>query len=129
MAFYAEFAATLAALDVSGVATKYTAPPAVDSVTNYPAMFPNLPSNERASETLTSASGLKRATCELVLLVARDALGTRDGNFDAAVALIDAIDTALATEAAANHQIDNWSIVPEVNDYGWALVATVEASE
>ena len=130
MAFtYAGFAETLASLTVTGVATKYEAPPAIDSVSNYPAMYPNLPSSERGAETLTSASGLKHATCELVVLVSRDALGTRGGNFDDTVALIDALDTALATEAAANNQIDRWTIVPEANEYGWSIVATVEASE
>lgn len=126
---YASFVSTLAGLTVTGVKRAYTAPPTVDTSANYPIMFPRLPTASREAVSLASSAGLRSVTCDLVVVLARDVLDTSTARFATATALIDALDTALATEMAAHNQIDRWEIRPEVNEYGWSLIATVEASE
>ena len=125
---YAGFSATLSGLTITGVATKYAYTPNIDTSGNYPMLFPRIPAAERAAITLTSAAGLKNVTGEIVVVIERDTLGTASSRYAETAAMVDAIDTALATEAAANHQIDSWTITPEINEYGWSLVATVEGS-
>ena len=129
MAFtYIDFVANLAGMTVSGVKKSLTYPPAIDASVQYPLMFPRLPSVNREAITLASASGLKTATAELVVVVERDALNLNETKFSTAIALIDALDSALITEQAARKEIDAWTIRPEVTDYGWSLIAIVEGS-
>ena len=125
---YAGFATTLAGLTVTGVSTKLTEPPAIDTSGNYPMMFPRVPSVERAAVALNGSAGLKTVTCELVIVIERDSLSTPYTKYAATVAMIDALDTALATEMVASNEIDGWTITPEINEYGWTIIATVEGS-
>jgi hypothetical protein len=125
---YQSFAATLAGLTVTGITTSLTEPPAIDTSGNYPMMFPRVPSVERGAITLASSAGLKTVTCELVIVVERDSLSTPYTKFSTTMAILDALDTALVTEMVANNVIDSWTIDPEINEYGWTLVATVEGS-
>jgi len=77
---------------------------------------------------MSSSTGLREATAELVIVVERDTMSTNVLKFAETLALIDALDAALAAEAAANNYIDRWTITPQVTDWGWSLVTTVEAS-
>jgi hypothetical protein len=91
-------------------------------------MFPRVPSVERAAIALNGNPGLKSVTCELVIVVERDSMSEPYTKYAATVAMLDALDTALATEMADNNEIDGWTITPEINEYGWTIVATVEGT-
>ena len=123
---YAGFATSISGLTITGVNTKLSVPPSVDSSGNYPMSFPRIPTATREVVTFEGGAGLKSVSCELVIVIERDSLSTPVTKYAATVAMIDAIDTALATEMAANQDIVSWTITSESNEYGWVLVATVE---
>ena len=133
MAFstYAAYVTALASIAVTGVSKAYTDPPRTISMAERPLSYPRIPSQERTAVTLTSVAGLKQATAELVFVINAESLDTRAVTFAEILALIDAIDTALATNAASLG-IDRWTIAPDYETIGgtvyWVLVATVEAS-
>ena len=133
MAFttYAAYVTALASLSVTGVVKAHPEPPRQIARAEIPCSYPRVPSQTRQSVTMTSVSGLKQATAELVFVIEAADLGTRPVTFASVLALIDAIDTALSAGAAALG-IDSWTIAPEYETIGetpyWVLVATVEAS-
>jgi hypothetical protein len=58
--------------------------------------------------------------------------GTNVANFATCVALVDAVETALATNANT-YEIDRWNIALQIEEYGidrphWQLVVRVEGS-
>ena len=124
---YTAFAAALASITVAGVTTYEDEPPNIETNTNFPIMYPRLPTVDREILTLGYKVGLKTASCDLVILVAHDSLGTPAVKFSTAIALLDALDAALESNTSSVG-IDRWTITPEITDYQWALVASVEGS-
>lgn len=128
----ATFAADIADMTVSGVVRKYTAPPDQVNHADLPCSYPRLPEAERETVTLTSETGLRSMAIELVVVVEAIQQGLNTVNFPAAVGLIDALDTALTTEAAAG-VVDSWATRLDADYIGdtayWLLVCRVEGSE
>lgn len=133
MAFtYTDFVSDIAGMTVSGVTRQYTAPPQQLSTADLPASYPRLPIADNQSVTLTHGRGLLTAAVELVVVMEPYRQGTNVANFTATVTMIDAIETAIVTNAA-DYDIDRWNIVQSVEEYGidrpyWQLVARIEGS-
>jgi hypothetical protein len=128
---YVEYVATLAGLTVPGVVKAYSAPPSQLSTAQLPAMWPRLPSGERAVVTLGNGVGLTTRTLDLVLAVEAAGQGTQPTNYSRALTLIDALDAALEA-AAEDGTLDEWALRVDVEQIGdvlyWAIVATVTGS-
>ena len=125
---YGGFITNLMAMSVTGVASTSAAPPRVDASANYPQMFPRLPEGEREILTVGSTAGLTSAVVDVVVVIERDALNLSETNFDDTVTIMDALNSALVTEAAANNEIDSWSFEALQTEWGWSVVARVEGS-
>lgn len=129
---YATFVTNLTGMSVTGVTRVYTEPPRSLNTADLPAMWPQLPTAENSSVTLTHASGLRQATVDLIIAVEPYQQSTNNANFSATITLLDNIETALVTNAAS-FGIDRWSVrqgileVTENNSF-WILAVTVEGS-
>lgn len=124
------FVALLAALNVTGVKRKHTAPPSRIGAADLPLMYPRIPQQSTAPQTFT-VNG-QTATVEMAIVVAPDDLDAKGVNFATACGLVDALNTALA---GAGNDVDGWSIRQTYEQYGgetgtayMVLVATVEGS-
>jgi xanthine/uracil permease len=129
---YTEYVAILAGLDVTGVVKVYTAPPTQLSTAQLPAQWARLPQGETTIATLTGAAGLPSFTCDLVIAVEAMGQNTQPANYAKCLALIDALQTALTTEALEN-KVDSWTLRMDAEQIGetayWTLVASVTGSE
>lgn len=126
------FLSTLAGLTITGVNERATPPQQVNAGA-LPIGYPRLPESEAGAATFTSVTGLRSLRCEYVILINPLTLSRNSTNHGAAATAMDNLHTALATEAAANNQIDSWAMRMDVEEIGdtayWSVVATVEASE
>jgi len=135
MAFstYSAFVTSLAGLTVTGVRTKQAFPPVAHNSGDMPLMYPRWPRAENGNITLAGNRGLKQGTCELVIAISPVLQGTNQSNYAAAIALVDALETALAA-AILGLGIDEWSIAVEMDTGAeadspeWRIVALVTAS-
>ena len=132
MGFYADFVAGLASVTVDGVALALTAPPEQINTADLPIMYPRVPTGGVDVELLDGDRGLRRATCELVVVLESFALNSNDPNFSLSVGMLDAMSDAL-TLAAPSLFLDSWQMRVEVASYGlnnnyWILIASVQAS-
>ena len=129
---YTEYAAMLSGLTIAGVTKAYSAPPTQLSTAQLPAMWPRLPSGETTIATMTGAAGLPSLTCDLVIAVEAYGQNTQPANYAKALAIIDALQAALADEAL-DGVVDTWQMRLDVEQIGdtayWAIVATVTGSE
>jgi hypothetical protein len=129
---YTEYVAILAGLDVAGVVKTYTAPPTQLSTAQIPAQWARLPSGETAIASMGGQMGLPSLTCDLVIAVEAMQQNTQPANYTKALALIDALQTALTTEAL-NNVVDSWQMRLDGEQIGdtayWVIVATVTGSE
>ena len=129
---YTEYVAMLAGLTVTGVVKRYPTPPTQLNTAQLPAQWPRLPGGETQIITLTSGAGLPAMACDLVIAVEAYGQNTQPANYAKAVAVVDALNTALLTEAA-DGVIDGWALRLEVDQIGdvayWVIVATVTGSE
>ena len=125
---YAGLVAHLAAMSVTGIAAtqRRSSPPAIDTSGNYPLSYPRLPAVNRDLLTVGPQAGLDTATVEYVIVIARDTLDVASVRFSDTLAMIDNLNAALNTEMIAHNEIVGWTIQPQITEYGWSLVATVE---
>ena len=128
MAFNAtDFVNTLSALSVTGVTRNYTEPPQQVNSTDLPCMWPMIPDAQREIISLTSAGGLLTVTCDLIILIEMELQDRNSVKFAATLALIDALDAALAAETDAG--IDSWTISSNFDEQNnWQILATVIGS-
>lgn len=129
---YAEYVATLTALTVAGVTKRYSAPPAQLSTAQLPAMWARLPSGTVEVVAMDGGAGLPSFTCDLVIAIEAMGQNTQPANYAKALAVIDAMQTTLTTEAL-NSDLDSWQMRVDVDQVGdtayWVIVATVTGSE
>jgi len=129
---YTEYVATLAGLSITGVVKAYSSPPTQLSTAQLPAQWPRLPSGETAVASLGGEMGLPSFTCDLVVSIEVIGQNTQPANYTKALALIDALQTALTTEAL-NNVVDSWQMRLDGEQIGdtayWVIVATVTGSE
>lgn len=124
----AAFVDGLTGLTWTGITRVYREPPDLINSTDVPCLFPRIPTGNSSSVTLSSATGLRHATVELVCVVNAASLSTSAVKFDEELALIDNMHAVIASNAATLG-IDDWDIQSvQLDDGSWALVATVEAS-
>lgn len=128
---YAGFVADLATLSVTGVTRVYDHPPHRLNTADLPSLYLRLPAGENQSVTLTAVQGLRSGSCEVVIAVEPVRQNQNEPNFEATVALLDAFEDALTTNALT-FGIDTWSMRMEVDFIGetayWLLIATVQGS-
>ena len=129
---YTEYVAILAGLSITGVVKAYSSPPTQLSTAQLPAQWPRLPSGETAVASLGGEMGLPSFTCDLVVSIEVIGQNTQPANYTKALALIDALQTALTTEAL-NNVVDSWQMRLDGEQIGdtayWVIVATVTGSE
>jgi hypothetical protein len=129
---YAGFVTNIAGMTVSGVTSAKAAPPQQLNTADLPLSYPRLPIADNQSVTLTHGRGLLTVAAELVVIMEPYRQGSNVANFAATVAMIDAIETAIAANAAT-YDIDRWNIALQIEEYGadrpyWQLVARIEGS-
>jgi hypothetical protein len=128
---YTEFVATLSGLTVAGVRKVYTSPPVQLSTAQLPAMWPRLPSGESTVVTMAGGLDLPVLRCDLVIAVEPWAQNTQPVNYGRALALLDALQAALADESAEG-TVDSWTVRIGGEAIGetafWAIIATVTGS-
>lgn len=128
---YAEYVVTLAGLTVPGVARRFNAPPTQLSTAQLPAMWPRLPRGASNVVTLGSALDMAVLTCDLIVAVEPVGQNTQPTNYAKAIGLIDALQSALAAEAAGG-MVDSWTFRLDGELVGetayWVVVATVTGS-
>lgn len=129
---YTEYTATLAGLIVTGVVKRYSAPPTQLSTAQLPAQWPRLPQGETTIASLGGEMGLPSFTCDLVVAIEVIGQNTQPANYAKCLAVIDAMQTALTTEAL-DGVVDTWTLRMDVEQIGdaayWVIVATVTGSE
>ena len=129
---YTDYAAMLSGLTITGVTKAYGAPPAQLSTAQLPAQWPRLPSGEMTIASLTGAAGLPSLTCDLVIAVEVIGQNVQPANYAKCLAMIDALQTALTTEAL-DGVVDSWQMRLDAEQIGdtsyWVIVATVTGSE
>jgi len=129
---YTEYVATLAGLDVTGVVKVYTAPPTQLSTAQLPAQWARLPQGESTVASMGGQMGLPSLTCDLVVAVEAMGQNTQPANYAKALAIIDALQAALADEALGG-VVDTWTMRLDAEQIGdttyWVIVATVTGSE
>jgi hypothetical protein len=128
----AAFITALSGLSITGVTRMFAYPPETVANADLPIAYVRLPELTNEAITLSSQPRIDNVQGELVVLVRADGLSMNTDNFSAMVTLIDNVNAALKTAAAASNRIDRWTIRQETAIVGesgfWALVATVEAS-
>lgn len=129
---YTEYVATLAGLSITGVVKAYSSPPTQLSTAQLPAQWVRLPSGETAVASLGGQMGLPSFTCDLVIAVEVIGQNTQPANYAKCLAVIDALQTALTTEAL-DGVVDTWTLRMDGEGIGdtayWVIVATVTGSE
>ncbi len=126
---YTAFTTALAALDVSGVARKYTEPPT--SIGDLPCMWPGLPHGEERPLAFTGEGGWSSCICDLVIAVEAVGQNTQSANYASTMTAIDNLSAALRATTTIGRAKLTWAISAnvQVNVGGipyWAVIATVE---
>jgi hypothetical protein len=128
---YTEFVATLSGLTVAGVRKVYTSPPVQLSTAQLPAMWPRLPSGESTVVTMAGGLDLPMLRCDLVIAVEPWQQNTQPANYGRTLALLDALQAALAAECD-DGTLDSWTVRIDGEMVGevpyWAIIATVTGS-
>ena len=132
MRTFAEFAADLCGMTVTGVQKVYSAPPESLNSANLPALFPMLPEGNQAALTFGAALYSGTQTLELWVPVKAAAQGTIPETYTALTTLMDNLGTALrALNDAVPYRL-TWSMRASLltvagTDYRGVLVtATAE---
>lgn len=122
--------AALAALTVTGVTTRQTAPPQVVNAGALPLSYVRLSTSADEVATLSGDNEIPRHTIELVVIVAPVATNTYATAFASCVSIIDAIAAAIEARTVDDGWV-RWSISQEyasISDAAyWQVVARVEA--
>lgn len=126
---YTTFAAALAALSVTGVTRKLTAPPTSIATADLPAMWPGLPRGEEPSMTFKTAGGWPTLICDLIVAIEPVGQNTQGANYTATLAIMDALSTALRASSIGRASL-TWTINANVqvivsDTTYWAVVCTV----
>jgi hypothetical protein len=133
MTTFTGFVAALGGLNVTGVTTELSAPPADLEGVNLPAQWVQLPEMNEPMMTFQTHGGWPALSGQLVIAYKSTAQATQSANWAGVLALIDALAAALRTVAPGTIGKGplTWRIRPGVvtvagTDY-WAVIADVEA--
>lgn len=126
---------TITGMSITGVASgsKFAYRPKRINAAQLPILYTRIPSVKRETSTLGYAQGLKVGTIEIVILSALMNLDIQSNNDATTVTLIDALVTALESNAASLG-MDSYEIVTDEDTIGdgttpvQAIIATVEVS-
>ena len=129
---YTGFVNNLSGMTITGVTRQYTAPPATFNTADLPTSYPRVPEGANSMVTLDGGRGLHTATVDLVIVVEMVRQNSNPTNFSAAIALIDAMETAFAANTIT-YGIDRWAIRQNFEQTGpdtwaWQIIARVEGS-
>lgn len=136
MTTYSAFVTAVSGLSVTGIKRQYDHVPNQVTTADLPASFVRLPSGGINYETLStcSTSGNTR-TCDLVVLVEAAGQGNPSPNYDATIAAIDNLESALRTAAEdatimpfLEFAITSGAVGVGGSNY-WGITATVTGSE
>ncbi len=130
MTTYASFISTVAGVTIVGVTTKLDYEPVGQHTPDLPVSFPRLPGGTRNHQTATSCMGdEKERICELVVALEPLGQGTEESNFDATVAMMDTVETALDTLYTSGEYVFTYEIAAGAELVGevahWAVTATL----
>lgn len=122
---YSQFVSAVAALEIAGVPTRFSYPPA--SVAKTPCSFPMLPTGQEGALTIGANGGWPAQRVDLVVLYQAVAQSDPQANFEGCLTTMEAVSAALR---AARFSKLTWSMRQAVVtvagvDY-WAVVASVE---
>ena len=124
---FTAFINTLEALEVSGCTVRHSKGPPV-KLSTLPAQFAQFPAGERRA-LHKGDSTWKRLTVDLVIAVEKAGQATQPINYEASIALMDALEAALEGLGVVGSIVPDWDIgLDEVTISGqryWAAVATV----
>ena len=124
-------ATALSGLTVSGVTKAQTAAPLTVNTADLPLLFTRLPTQASQTVTLNGNQSLRQGTMELVILIEPVRQDLNSLNYGKALALADAVYTALAANVVALG-LDEFSseVIQDAvgNSTYWMLVTTVQVS-
>ena len=129
---YTTLSAGLAALTVTGVTRKLTAPPASIETADLPTSWPGLPRGEEPPLTFQTAGGWPTLVCDFIIAVEAVGQNTQGGNYSSTLTIMDALSTALRGASIGRATL-RWTINANVqvivgSTTYWAVVATVTAN-
>ena len=128
---YTQFVEMLAALEVTGVQRRFSAPPAQLSTADLPAQWPRLPDGDSNIATFGGDMGLDSLRCEVAWAIEAVGQNTQPANYARCLQLIDGVQAALA--GMVGNVVDRWTLRLSADLVGqsayWLLVASVEGSD
>ena len=134
MTTYVSFISTVAGVTITGVTTKLDYTPLAGHTPDVPVSFPRLPGGVRNHQTSTTCMGdQKERACDLVIALEPMGQGTEETNFDATIAMMDYVETALDTLYTGGSYDFTYEItagaefVGEVNH--WAVIASLSLTK
>lgn len=128
---FATFTTALAALTVTGVTRKYSAPPASLNTADLPAMWPGLPRAEEPAMTFQANGGWPALFCDIVVAIEPVGGNTQSANYAGTVTILDSLSAALRAATNVGRGGLTWTItasaqVVVADTPYWAVIATIE---
>jgi hypothetical protein len=127
----AEFVEDLHAMSIAGVARSFSYPSSQVTTAELPTKFLGFPDLTQGVETFTSGLAKTVVTIELIVLIAPVLHNLNKENYDTSVEIIDAMQSALRTNAA-DLSLDAWQLRVATHQMGettfWAVSGTLTAS-
>ena len=130
MTTYASFISTISGVSITGVMTVLDYRPLGKHTPDLPCSFPELPGGVRNYQTSTSCMGdQKDRTCDLIVLLEPIGQGTQKSNYDAVVAMMDYVETALDTLYTGGQYVFTYEIAAGIEQRGevqhWQVIASL----
>jgi len=129
MTTYANFISTISGVAITGVTSIDYHPLSIHTA-DLPMAFPKLPGGVRNYQTSTTCMGdQKDRTCDLVVVMEPIGQDNQEPNFDATVAMMDVVETALDTLYTDGEYMFTYEISAGIEPVGevphWAVIASL----
>ena len=130
MTTYASFITTISGVSITGVTTQRDYEPLAEHTPDLPVSFPRLPGGVRNYQTATTCMGdQKDRTCDLIVLLEPIGQGTQETNYDAVVAMMDNVETALDTLYTGGQYVFTYELSAGIEQRGdvqhWQVIASL----